>query len=114
MGKISVWDWGIVNKNNCKNYNEIIGQCGLRFLANTIEFELVYAVVKAYRNQGIATEAAKASIKYGFEELNAERIVALAAPQNIASQKVMEKVGMKYEKKQFFYNTSVNLYSITK
>ena len=36
-----------------------------------------------------------------------ERIVAIAKPENIASRRVMEKVGMKYEKNAHFYNTDV-------
>lgn len=102
--------WGILDKSNHK----FIGQCGLRFLADTTELELVYAVTKAYWGQGIATEAAIASIQYGFDELNAKKIVALAVPKNIASQKVMQKIGMKYEKSAFYYNTSVVLYSINR
>ncbi|NEP39593.1 MAG: GNAT family N-acetyltransferase, partial [Okeania sp. SIO2H7] len=59
-----------------------------------------------------STEAAKASLRYGFEELKLEKIVAVAQPKNIASRRVMEKVGMKYEKEANYYQTNVIYYTI--
>ncbi|MFN5688866.1 GNAT family N-acetyltransferase, partial [Bradyrhizobium sp.] len=44
--------------------------------------------------QGIATEAARAALDFGFDKLNLDQIVAYAAPANAASQKVMRKLGM--------------------
>ena len=37
-------------------------------------------------------------MKYGFEELNLEKIIAVAIEENIGSIKIMEKVGMKFNK----------------
>jgi ribosomal-protein-alanine N-acetyltransferase len=74
----------------------------------------VYALARGYWGKGIATEAAKASLRYGFEELKAEQIMALAAPTNFASQRVMLKVGMKYEKNAFLYNRKVVYYAISR
>ncbi|MBV6626346.1 MAG: GNAT family N-acetyltransferase [Rivularia sp. (in: Bacteria)] len=45
--------------------------------------------------EGFATRAAKASVKYGFEKANLNRIIALALPENEASTKVMKKTGLK-------------------
>jgi RimJ/RimL family protein N-acetyltransferase len=86
--------WAVVHKTDRK----MIGRCGLCFLDKTPEVELGYALDKLYWNQGLATEASIASLNYGFEILQLERIVAIARPENIASQRVMQKVGMKYEK----------------
>ncbi|MDJ0555895.1 MAG: GNAT family N-acetyltransferase [Microcoleaceae cyanobacterium MO_207.B10] len=47
------------------------------------------------------------------EELNLEKIVAIAHPQNIASRRVMEKVGIKCEKEANYYNTNVVYYSLS-
>lgn len=62
----------------------------------------------------MATEASHASLKYGFEVVKLERIVAIAQPENIASRRVMEKVGMKYERDAYFYNKDVVYYAISR
>jgi ribosomal-protein-alanine N-acetyltransferase len=62
---------------------------------------------KPYWGKGLATEGSHTSLRYGFEIVKLERIVAIAKPENIASRRVMEKVGMKYEKNAHFYNTDV-------
>ena len=100
--------WALVHKIDCK----MIGRCGLAFLDKTPEVELGYAIDKVYWNQGLVTEASFASLNYGFEILQLERIVAIARPENIASQRVMQKVGMKYEKNAHYYETDVVYYAI--
>ena len=102
--------WALVHKRDRK----MIGRCGLGFLDNTPEVELGYALDKVYWNQGLATEASFASLNYGFQILKLERIVAIARPENIASQRVIQKVGMKYEKNAHYYETDVVYYSISR
>lgn len=102
--------WALVHKIDHK----MIGRCGLGFLDQTPEVELGYALDKVYWNQGLATEASFASLNYGFKILNLERIVAIARPENIASQRVIQKVGMKYEKNAHYYETDVLYYSISR
>ncbi|MEG4205196.1 GNAT family N-acetyltransferase [Microcoleus sp. Pol7_A1] len=102
--------WALVHKIDRK----LIGRCGLAFLDKTPEVELGYAIDKVYWNQGLATEASFASLNYGFQILNLERIVAIARPENIASQRVIQKVGMKYEKNARYYETDVLYYSISR
>lgn len=85
--------WAVVNKQN----NQLIGDGGLRFLGKTPEVEVGYVLAKAYWGKGLATEVAAASLKYGFEVLKLDKVVAVADTGNIASRRVMEKVGMKYQ-----------------
>ena len=47
--------------------------------------------------QGFVTEAALAVMDYAFNELNLPEIVSFTVPENIASQRVMEKIGMVYD-----------------
>ena len=49
---------------------------------------------RAYWNRGLATEGALASLRYGFEWLELERIISITLPQNAASRRVMEKAGL--------------------
>lgn len=100
--------WAVVYKDS----GRMIGRCGLGFLDNTPEVELGYVFDKSYWRMGIATEAAIATLKYGFREIKLNRIVAIAHPQNIASVRVIQKAGMKYEKNARFYNVDVVYYAV--
>ena len=59
--------------------------------------EIGYIVHPDYWGKGIATEAAKLLIDFGFDQLNLHRIYATCDPRNIASSKVLEKIGMVQE-----------------
>lgn len=59
--------------------------------------ELGYWIGKPYWGQGYMTEAARAVIEFGFQQLSLNRIVAYAMTKNPASSRVMEKNGMTYE-----------------
>jgi RimJ/RimL family protein N-acetyltransferase len=102
--------WAVIHKADDK----LIGRCGLCFLDNTPEVELGYLLDKFYWCRGLATEASHASLKYGFELVKLEKIVAIARPENIASRRVMAKVGMKYEKDVCFYNLNAVYYAISR
>jgi len=88
--------WATIHKETGK----FIGRCGL--LPWTIderqEVEVAYAITREYWGQGLATEAAKAILDYGLENLNLSRLVSLIDSENVASQKVAEKIGMTFEK----------------
>lgn len=88
--------WATVHKETGK----FIGRCGL--LPWTIEgreeVEIAYLLDKAVWHQGLATEAANGLLQYGFEKLKLSRLICLMDPQNIASQRVAEKIGMTLEK----------------
>jgi ribosomal-protein-alanine N-acetyltransferase len=74
--------------------DELIGHCGLRYLEEIEEPELLYAIARPYWNRGLTTEVARASLEFGFGQAGLDRIIALAVPENTASIRVMEKVGM--------------------
>ncbi|BCL33668.1 GNAT family N-acetyltransferase [Nostoc sp. MS1] len=101
--------WAVVHKQSSK----LIGRCGLGFLDNTHEVELGYVLDKSYWNLGLGTEASIATLNYGFLTIKLKRIVAIANPQNIASRRVIEKVGMKYEKLAYYYGQDVVYYAIS-
>ena len=58
------------------------------------ELELGYRLKQAYWGRGYATEMSRRLLQWGFEELKLERIVATTLQQNMASRRVMEKIGM--------------------
>lgn len=97
-----------------KATGQVIGWCGLWRLKETGETEVGYAIARAYWGRGLAAEAARAFLEYGFAELNLEKIVAVARPENAASRRVMEKLGMKYDYTGEFYTRQMVHYSISK
>jgi [ribosomal protein S5]-alanine N-acetyltransferase len=59
---------------------------------------LAYAVLADYWGQGLATEMAAASLRIGFEQLGCAAIASWTLPINKASQRVMERLGMRYQR----------------
>jgi len=88
--------WATIHKETGK----FIGRCGL--LPWTIEgqynVEVAYTIAEEYWGQGLGTEAARAILNYGFEKLKLSRMICAIYPENIPSQRVAEKIGMKWEK----------------
>lgn len=80
-----------------KETGQLIGAIGLHINARFNRAELGYWVGVPYWNKGYCTEAARAVLKHGFEDLKLHRIFAHYFSNNPASGKVMEKIGMKYE-----------------
>lgn len=73
----------------------IIGTCGYVVFD---QLQLLYALLPDYQRQGIATEAARAVVDYGFQEAGMTEIVAVADAPNTASFGVMKRLGMSYWK----------------
>lgn len=82
-----------------KQDQKVIGWCGLGPLEfSPKEIEIYYGLSEYHWGRGIATEAAKAMLRYGFDKFKLDPIVAITKPENIASTKVLEKLGMIYRK----------------
>jgi len=101
--------WALVHKQN----QQLMGHCGLHYLGNTSEVELTYAINPFYWRQGLATEAARAVLHWGFDALKLKQIVAVTGPENVASRRVMQKLGMKYEKNIEYGTTKAVCYIIS-
>ncbi len=97
-----------------KETGDFAGWCGLWRLAESEEIEVGYAVAKRFWRRGYAVEAALRLLEYGFDELGLEKIVAVAREQNLASRRVMEKIGMEFDYIGRFYETELVHYSITR
>lgn len=81
--------WAMVFKET----REIIGSCGFARLPAIGEIELGYLIRRKYWGKGLATEAAAACLRYGFEKLGFREIIALTDLENAASHRVLEKIG---------------------
>lgn len=78
-----------------KDSREFIGWFALKPLPQIEDIEVGYRLLPEYWGKGFATEGSKALIDYGFRDCQLEKIVAITHPQNLASQKVLLKCGLK-------------------
>jgi RimJ/RimL family protein N-acetyltransferase len=90
------WTVHIKSNNELKSNNEFIGWCGLKYIKETDEVDLGYRFKENYWGKGYGFEAAKATLDYGFNNLQLKKITATVLPENIASRKIMEKCGMQF------------------
>lgn len=105
--------WAVIDKRT----NEFMGWSGLKFEQNVREFDyfdLGYRFRKEFWGKGIATETALASIKYGFEELELDQISGAADVNNIASNKILQKAGLKFVETFEFEGIPHHWYSISR
>lgn len=86
--------WVIIDKTT-DNY---VGWCGLKKHADGM-IDLGYRIKREYWGQGIASECAQACLDYGFKHLKLNQIVGRSVKENIASVKILEKIGMQFWKK---------------
>jgi ribosomal-protein-alanine N-acetyltransferase len=88
--------WATIHKETGK----FIGRCGLLpwEIDGQHEVEVAYTIAEEYWGQGLGSEAAQAILDYGLEKLNLMRLICLIDADNTASQKVAEKIGMRFEK----------------
>jgi [ribosomal protein S5]-alanine N-acetyltransferase len=82
--------WATVYKPEGK----IIGFAGLKYLAQFQEVDLGYRFLPEFWGRGLATEASKACLRFGFEVIRLRRVVGYTDPENAASMRVLEKVGL--------------------
>ncbi|AKP73102.2 hypothetical protein Psal006b_02641 [Piscirickettsia salmonis] len=95
-----------------KKTRVFIGFIGLSFVDFNAHFspavEIGWRLAFEFWNQGYATEGALAVLQHGFNNLNIKKIVSFTAKKNMRSRKVMEKIGLKYDKKGDFYHPNLD------
>jgi ribosomal-protein-alanine N-acetyltransferase len=99
--------WKLVPKEG----GGLIGFCGLQPLPETPEIEIGWWLARHWWGRGLATEAARVSLRDGFERVGLRRIVAIAQPANIASVGIMRKLGMEFEQMTESRGIPVVMYS---
>ena len=115
--KEDFYDWGIEDKKSHKLIGRI---CVYKFDDYRRMADLVWYIIPDVRGKGFMTEAGKSVVEF-LQNIGFERIEAFANIENIASIKVMEKIGMQYEGTLRNYDCrrddslyDAKMYSITK
>jgi RimJ/RimL family protein N-acetyltransferase len=91
-----------------------LGWCGLFPLEDSGLIEIGYRYLRAAWGQGIATEAGRAVLDHGFRDLGLDPIVAVTHPGNLASQRILEKIGLKARGRAFHYGRSLAFYHLSR
>ena len=88
--------WPVIEKGS----GQLVGNCGLleKEVGGEAEIELVYVFAASAWGKGYATEIGMALIRHAFETLGLERLIALIEPENAASERVAQKVGLRFDR----------------
>lgn len=93
---------------------EVIGWAGLQYLPELEETEVGFLLDRPYWGRGYGTQAALASLRFGFEACQLDHIIALVHPENRASQRVIEKCAMAYVDNLELWGMGLQRYRINK
>ena len=87
--------WAVVDKES----EQLIGSCGLAYQLNGgLPIEFGYTLARDFWGRGLATEAAGAALRYVFENLPVTEIAASVDSRNVASRRVLEKIGFTFQR----------------
>ena len=93
---------------------EFTGWTCLKHLDNTDEIEIGYRYFPQFWGLGLCTEISTALLEYGFLKVGLDRIVGISNPENKASIRVLEKIGLKYERNAHYYGVDVVYYGLNR
>ena len=102
--------WAVVHTGD----GQLIGYCGLSDweIDGVHEVEVGYRLDPHYWGQGLGTEAAQAALAYARKRLGRRRVIAIIEAANVASVRVAEKIGMRWEKEARLHDIPVRIYAI--
>lgn len=97
-----------------KDSKKMIGYSGFQYLDKTPQVEILFGFLKDYWGKGFATEAANACLRFGFEEVQFEKLCAVTHSENLASRCVLEKIGMAFDKKSEHYQIDSITFTVSR
>jgi len=102
--------WAVADQKD----DTLIGWCGLGFLENTEEIEIKYLFKRSHWGKGIATETASVCLEYGYREVDLDTIIGLTHLENIASQRVLEKIGLSFRNQAEYFGMACRRYTVSR
>lgn len=100
--------WAVINKTN----EEIMGHCGLRYIDETEDIEIIYLLDPNFWGKGYATEAGNEVIKYAFNNLRIDKLIARVRTGNSKSKRVIDKLGFEYIGDREYAGRTLSFYEI--
>jgi RimJ/RimL family protein N-acetyltransferase len=97
-----------------KETGEYMGFNGLKYVEELQEVDIGWRIKSKFWRQGYAYESALACIEFAFTDLGLDRIVSLANVENTASFRLMEKLGMTFEKELHIFDEDAVYYALNK
>jgi ribosomal-protein-alanine N-acetyltransferase len=85
--------WKLIEKST----GEMIGFCGPGLWRDVPDVEIGWWLAQHRWGRGLATEAAEFALRDAFERVKLERVISIAVPENRASTRIMQKLGLKLE-----------------
>jgi ribosomal-protein-alanine N-acetyltransferase len=92
----------------------LVGYCGLSSGNPEVGIELAYMLAREEWGKGLALEAGRAALRYGFERVGVDSIAGLTFHDNRRSRLVLERLGMKYIRDAFYYDFACVHYRIAR
>ncbi len=102
--------WKLIEKST----GAVIGFCGVGFWRDAPDPEIGWWLARGSWGRGLATEAARAALHDAFHRVGLERIISVAMPANTASTRIMEKLGLQFERAFESEGTQLVRYAITR
>jgi [ribosomal protein S5]-alanine N-acetyltransferase len=90
-----------------------IGWFSLKYIPRTVEVEVGYRLLHEAWGQGFATEVARELVRYGFDELGLHRIIGITHRDNAASQRVLQKAGLRPDGWGRYYGQRLRVFAAT-
>jgi RimJ/RimL family protein N-acetyltransferase len=104
--------WALIERDS----GELVGAGGVQYLGHEPgnPLELGWRLHPDHWGKGYASEAARVMAQYAFDQLDAPLVCAVRHPDNAASARVMERLGMSYQGIETWYGTDTAVYRVTR
>lgn len=100
--------WAVTDRAS----GRLLGQCGLRWIPEAEQTELLYLFTKTVWGRGLATEACRAALAFAFRQTALERLIALTNPDNRNSQRVLGKLGFVHTGEAMLWERMVSWFAL--
>lgn len=100
--------WAVIHND------KLIGYAGLdvRKIDETDKVQITFRLAENYWNQGFATEISESILDYAINKIKLPEVVAIIDPDNMASVRTLNKIGLRFKKKIIYSGLSLHLYNI--
>lgn len=97
-----------------KSSRDVIGFTGLKYLEDLDKVDIGYRLLPEYWGRGLATESCLPMLSYGFESLKLDSIIGIAMPENLASCRILAKIGLQFIDERDYEEFRVAYYELSK